>query len=431
MVDAKKVVVVGAGPSGRMVAKQLKGKGCHVTLVQAAKTSELAWYICEALTGQRAYEQASTSDPFPSADKIVYGVATGVCDGKVAVKTLEGTVEELSFDNLVCATGIIMPTFTPTPGQDSAERRKEIEDLAKILTDPTKSIVVAGGGAVGVEIAGDILDGGCKNLTLITPGDRLLLDQDNKWSKKALAQLESRGVKVIFGQRCTSHSETTIAEAGSKVTLTTTTTTTTKSLECDVYLPAYTRGPRSAWLAEAIGDSKLPAGLLNETGRVEVDEFLASKVYPDLYVIGAASTLDEPALGPNFDSQSQCIAKNIVKAKSAKYGGGMLGKKPMMQIIGHQTYGFFIPEAMNVPSCCSTLMCTMCGFPGNLLCPCVWCAILCGPCNLYTCGMCCSDAEGKGVPGTLAGAGKLGLAADMAGYDGLAKVAPTNATMER
>jgi NADH dehydrogenase FAD-containing subunit len=409
-----------------MVAKQLKGKGFHVTLVQAAKTSELSWYICETLTGQKAYEQASTSEPFPSVDKIVYGVATGVCEGKVAVKILNGGIEQLMFDTLVCATGIIMPTFTPTPGQDSAERRKEIEDLANILTDPTKSIVVAGGGAVGVEIAGDILDGGCKDLTLITPGDRLLLDQDEKWSKKALEQLETRGANVLFGERCTSNSETTIAEPGSKVTV----TTTSKSLECDVFLAAYTRGPRTAWLAEPVEDSKLPDGILNETGHVEVDEFLASKVYPNLYVIGAASTVDEPALSPNFDSQSQCIVKNMVKAKSAKYGGGMM-KKPMIQLVGHQTYGFFVPEAMNVPSCCSTLMCTMCGFPGNLLCPCVWCGILCGPCNLYTCGMCCSDAEGKGVPDTIAGVAKLGIAADMAGYNGLAKVAPTNATMDR
>lgn len=403
-----------------MTVKQLKGKGLHVTLVQAAETAELSWYICEVMTGLKAYEQCATSVPMPDADKIVYGVAEGVCDGKVAVKTPEGAVVELNFDYLVCASGIIMPTFTPTPGQDPTERRKEIEDLGKVIRDPTKHVVVAGGGAVGVEIAGNILDGGNKNITLITNGDRLLPDQHEKYSKKAHAQLTSRGVKVLFNTRCTDKLETTIASPGTPLHIS---VSGGKTLECDVYLPSYTRGPRSAWLAQPIGDSKLPDDLINEKGKVAVDEYLASKVYPKLYVIGACNDLAEPGLSPNFDSQSQCIAKNIIKEKSAKYGGGML-KAPMVQLVGHKSFGFFVPESLNLPGCVSWCMCTACGLPINLLCPCVWCGILCGPCNLMTCGFCCSDAEGKGVADTLAGAGKLGLAADMAGYVGLSKVAP-------
>lgn len=420
MSDTKKVVVVGGGPCGRMVVKQLKGKGMNITLVQAAKTAELAWYLCETLTGQKAYEQCSTTDPLPTADKIVYGVAIGVCDGKVAVKTPEGKVD-LDFDYLVCATGIIMPSFTPVPGQDPAERRREVEDLAKVLTDPNKHVVVAGGGATGVEIAGDILDGGNKNITLITPGDRLLVDQDEKWSKKALDSLQSRGVKVLFGRRCSSHQDTTVADPDSKLMVT---TNGGASIECDVYLPAYARGPRTAWLSRPIGDSKqLPDDLMNDKACVKVDEYLASKVYPKLYVMGECSDLDEPALGPNFDKQAQCIAKNIAREKSSKYGGGML-KKPLVQLIGHKSYGFCVPEALNLPRYVSSCICTACGLPVNLLCPCVWGAIICGPCNPMTCGYCCSDAEGKGVTDTIAGAAKLGLGADFAGFVGLAKVAP-------
>ena len=403
-----------------MVVKQLKGKGLHVTLVQAARTSELSWYVCEAMTGIKSYEQCATSDPMPDADEVVYGVAEGVSDGKVNIKTPEGTMVELNFDYLVCATGIIMPTFTPEPGQDPAERRLEIENLRKVLSDPTKRIVIAGGGAVGVEIAGDILDAGNNKITLITPSDRLLPDQPEKYSKKALDQLKGRGVTVLFGTKCTADMATTIAEPGKPVVIS---VTGDKTIECDVYLPAYARGSRSAWLAQPIGDSKLPEGLINAKGCVEVDEFLASKVYPKLYVIGACNDLTEPSLSPNFDSQSQCIAKNIVKEKSAKYGGGML-KAPMVQIIGHKSFGFFVQESLNLPGCVSSCMCTACGLPVNLLCPCVWCGILCGPCNPMTCGYCCSDAEGKGVSDTLAGAAKLGLGADMAGFVGLAKVAP-------
>ena len=354
----------------------------------------------------------------PDANEIVYGIAEGVSDGKLAVKTPEGSVMELDFDYLICATGISAPTFTPIPGQDSTNRREEIENLRKVICDPTKHIVIAGGGATGVEIAGSILDSGNKNITLITPGDRLLPDLAKTYADKALYHLESRGVRVLFGSRASDPLETTIATSGAPLSVS---LIGGKTIECDVYLPAYSRGPRTGWLDQPNGDAKLPGGLLDQRGRVEVDEYLASKIYPKVYVIGACNNYPEPALGANFDSQAQCIVKNLIKEKSAIYPGGAV-KLPLVQMIGHRTYGFFIPEALNVPKPMRWCLCTACGFPINLLCPFVWCGILCGPCNPMTCGYCCSDPEGKGVSQTFAAASKMGLAASTYGFVGLAKV---------
>lgn len=360
-------------------------------------------------------------------DNIVYGVATGVCDGKISIETPEGNIEELLFDYLVCATGFHIPTFTPEPGQDPIARRKEVEKMAQVLSDPEKHVVVAGGGAVGVEIAGDILDGGNRNLTLVTAGDRLLLNQPEKYSKKALDQLESRGVKVMFGERVVSHSETTVAEPGKKLMLM---TSYQETIECDAYLPAYARGPRTEWLTKAVGDAQLPFDLLDDKSLVRVDEYLASTVYPKLYVVGACNSIAEPPVMANMDSQAQCIAKNIVNDKSAKYGGGML-KSEMFQPIGHKSHAFFVPEAFNCPICVSQCLCFVCGFPLNMLCPCVWCGIAFGPCTPFMCGYCCSAAEGKGVVGFFEKSAKIGFAADSAGFNGVAFVAPQAQEMQR
>ena len=131
----------------------------------------------------------------------MYGIAEGVSDGKLAVKTPEGSVMELDFDYLICATGISAPTFTPIPGQDSTNRREEIENLRKVICDPTKHIVIAGGGATGVEIAGSILDSGNKNIAPILPFARLLPDLATPYADMAFAHLESHGANASFGFR--------------------------------------------------------------------------------------------------------------------------------------------------------------------------------------------------------------------------------------
>jgi hypothetical protein len=174
----------------------------------------------------------------------------------------------------------------------------------------------------------------------------------------------------------------------------------------------------------------LPGDLLNEKRQVKVDNFLASTAYPKLYCIGAVSDLAEPALTPNIQAQAKTIAKNIVKPGSAVHIPGPM-KKPMIQIVGSKTFGMLIPSSMNAPSCCSTLMFKWCGFPCNLLCPCVCCMMCCGPMDFFFCGYCCGDPEGQGVPNTLNGLASLGVAAGMAGMDGIAKVAPEGSEMKR
>jgi NADH dehydrogenase FAD-containing subunit len=64
------------------------------------------------------------------------------------------------------------------------------------------SILIIGGGPVGVELAGEIVvDFPTKKVTLIQSGDRLIDFLGPKASEKTLKWLQSRNVEVILNDR--------------------------------------------------------------------------------------------------------------------------------------------------------------------------------------------------------------------------------------
>jgi NADH dehydrogenase FAD-containing subunit len=67
-------------------------------------------------------------------------------------------IQLIAFDIIVCALGISFPTVLATPGQSPADRKAEVENVSNFLTSPSTNVVIAGGGHVGVEIAGDVLE---------------------------------------------------------------------------------------------------------------------------------------------------------------------------------------------------------------------------------------------------------------------------------
>ena len=94
----------------------------------------------------------------------------------------------------------------------------------------------------GVEVAGDLLDSRPANsegkVILLTPGDRLLLDQEPEYSENALQQLKKIGGEVICGERAISPMNTTVSDSA-KITVN---LESGKTMECNVFLPAYCRG---------------------------------------------------------------------------------------------------------------------------------------------------------------------------------------------
>jgi NADH dehydrogenase FAD-containing subunit len=444
--SSRKVVIVGAGASARILVKTLragKAKNLHITVVQPNKFASLPYYQTLVLTQKDTLANNSTFQPIEGVDETVYGIAVTCADGVLAVQPLNdqgakdespaAVVKEVPFDILVAATGSSFPILTETPGQSQAERQQEIDQVSKALLNGKDAVVIAGGGATGVELAGDVLEalpaeGRKGKVTLICSSDRLLADQPPYYGEKCKQVLEELGCKIIFNDRVKSHSDSAIGTSDAPVVTLTLKSGTT--LPCQAYIAAYARGANTSWLTIPHGGKGgLPSKLINEKGKVEVNEYLQSTVYDKLYALAVTNSRTEPSLIMNVEAQAKTAASNILKPNSASVAPGVA--HAVYQIVGHDSFATLIPENLPMPGFCATLCCQWCGYPANLLCPCWCCAVVCGPVDHMTCGYCCGKPEGMGLPNTLKNTKEMGVMAQMAGYVDPGKVAPAGEGMDR
>lgn len=387
----KRVVVVGGGLSARKTAEYIKGdKNISVTLVQGSPFIE--WTVAATYVLARPELQAQYVAPNPSQFEIpgvtfVYGLATGVGPNGLTVKDhADGTEQTLPYDALVIATGFAMPTIVAEPGISLAERTREIAGFNAAVKE-AGSIVVGGGGVIGLELAGDlreVMPPGCK-LTVVSSSDVLIPTNPPAESARALAKLQQLGIEVVMGDRVASH-DLTALEKGMTLTL-----KSGKTLSADVYIPAFGRGPRTGWLAESAPQ------LIAPKGGIAVNDFLQSPSDPKVFAIGPCNSLGEPAMFMKIDPMCKNGAGNVKAFLSGKPLKAHKEAEPGMkaspiQKIGHNTYAFTSTGAPFYP------VVKACGYPCNLLCPCVWCAVCgclpCGPQCVTCCGPCCGEPEG-------------------------------------
>jgi thioredoxin reductase len=410
----------------------------HITVIQPNKFASLPYYQTLVLTKRETFTNNSTFLEIEGADKTVFGVAVACSDGLLAVQPLNeaGTKDEsaapveVPFDVLVAATGSSFPVLTETPGQSIEERQKEIDQISEALLSG-KEVVIAGGGATGVELAADVLealpaDSRKGKVTLICSADRLLVDQPTYYSERCKQVFEELGGTILFNERVKSHLSSTVATDGKPLSLE---LKSGKTLNCHAYIEAFARGANTKWLTTLHGDkSGLPDKLVNDRGQVEVNEYLQSTVYDKLYAIAAANSRKEPALIMNVELEAKIVAGNILKPNSTKAPPGT--EHAVYQIVGHDTFATLIPDNLPLPGACATICCEWCGFPFNLLCPCFCCAVICGPVDHMTCGWCCGRPEGQGLSKTLTNVKEMKMMAQNYGYKDTGTV-PTGEGMER
>lgn len=175
----------------------------------------------------------------------------------VQLSTHAGGEESLEYYALVIATGIKSPTPLTTFHGEHTISQKALEDMnSKLAT--AKEIVIAGGGPVGVETAGEIgthLQGKGARITLVAGSSKLLPVLSEARSIKAQKMLEKVGVTVLYKVKVTGADESSNG-------MTTVTLDNGKTIEADAYIPAVGVTPNTSFL---------PAELKRENGYVETN----------------------------------------------------------------------------------------------------------------------------------------------------------------
>jgi dihydrolipoamide dehydrogenase len=303
------VVVLGAGPGGYVAAIRASQLGKNVAVVEdkywggvclnvgcipskaLLRNAELAHILTHdkdlfGITGDASMEYKPTH---ARSRKVSEGIVKGVHflmkknkitevhgwgtltgEKSMEVKTHDGDTEELTYDNLIIATGA---TTRLIPGTELSERVVTYEE--QILDDRLPdSIVIAGSGAIGVEFAYVMKNFGV-DVTIVEFLDRMVPTEDAEISKELLKHYKKLGVKVLLSTKVES-----IDDSGDKVKVTVSKDGKEEVIEADKVLQAIGFAPR----VEGFGLDA--AGVrLTDRGAIEIDEVGRTNV-EGIYSIG-------------------------------------------------------------------------------------------------------------------------------------------------
>ena len=340
--EKKRVVIVGGGLGGLELAFKLIDDDFQVVLVDKNNYHQFPPLIYQVASG--GLEPSSISFPFRrlfQGKKDFFFRMAEVKSVNTSKKLIDTTVGEIEYDYLVLAFGAktnffgnkdIQASTLPMKSVGEAMRLRNtiLHNLELALTeeDPARkqalmNVVVVGGGASGVEIAGAVaemkkniiardypdLDSSQMHIYLVNAGDRLLAGMDPMSSKRAERDLKELHVHIRQPQFATEYKDGLLK--------------TSAGLE----IPAQTVIWVSGICANTIDG--FPAESLGHAGRFLTDRYCRVKGVEAVYAIGDVSLiqgdeqypLGHPQLAQVAMQQAKMVAKNlkaVLKGKELK-----------------------------------------------------------------------------------------------------------------
>lgn len=340
--DKKRIVIVGGGLGGLELAFKLVDDDYQVVLIDKNNYHQFPPLIYQVASG--GLEPSSISFPFRrlfQGKKDFFFRMAKVESVNTDKKTINTTVGEIDYDYLVMAFGAktnffgnkdIEATTLPMKSVSEAMRLRNtiLRNLELALTeeDPARkqalmNIVVVGGGASGVEIAGAVaemkkniiardypdLDSSQMHIYLVNAVDRLLSAMDPVSSKRAERDLKELHVHIRQPQFATEYKDGILK--------------TSAGLE----IPTQT----VIWVSGICANTVegFPAESIGHAGRFLTDRFCRVKGVKDVYAIGDVSLVEgdeeyplgHPQLAQVAMQQAKTVAKNfkaMLKGKELK-----------------------------------------------------------------------------------------------------------------
>lgn len=298
------VLIIGGGFSGVATAQKLAKKGVSVTLVDKKDYFEVTFAVLRNVTAPQAQGNRSRKlyRDFVGGDFVQGSIES--MNGKQA-KLANGGV--IAFKQAVIASGSRYPSLSLAKSHsefDYAGRNQEMLNEHATLA-AAKSVLVIGGGAVGVELAGEIASAfPNKNITLAHSGSTLLDNMVPKAQTKAFEQLTAKGVKVKLNRRFTQDEN----KAGNQYRC----IKSNDVIQADLVYNCVGMVPNTEFLKAEM------SGVLDDKGLVKVDSFMKVKGYDNLYAIGDCSALDDHKHGYLAAVQGGMLAGAILKSIKGK-----------------------------------------------------------------------------------------------------------------
>ena len=229
--------------------------------------------------------------------KKVDGEASFTAPGKLSVKKADGTTEAMTADAIIIATGSVN-AIPPIPGIQENPNCIDSTGALSLEALP-KSMVVIGGGVIGLELACAYAEFGTK-ITVVEAMDHMLPMLDGDLTKIGVAHMKKMGME--FHLECPVQS-VKASPAGAKVVCKNKAGETV-SFEAEKVLVAIGRKANTASLNLDAG------GLKNDRGRILVNDRMETNV-PGVYAIGDC-VFGKAQLAHTASAMGEVAAENIM-----------------------------------------------------------------------------------------------------------------------
>ena len=228
--------------------------------------------------------------------KKIDGEASFVAPGKLSVKKADGTTEEMTADAIIVATGSVN-SQPPIPGLK--ENPSCIDSTGALSLEALpKSMVVIGGGVIGLELACAYASFGTK-ITVVEAMDHMLPMLDGDLTKIGVEHMKKMGME--FHLECPVQAVES-SSVGAKV-ICKNKAGETVSFEAEKVLVAIGRKANTAML-------DLDTGKLdNDRGRIKVNDKMETSV-PGVYAIGDC-VMGYAQLAHTASAMGEVAAENI------------------------------------------------------------------------------------------------------------------------
>ncbi|RZR77995.1 hypothetical protein BHM03_00003215 [Ensete ventricosum] len=295
----QRVVVVGGGIAGSLIAKSLQFNADYF---------EIPWATMRSMVEPAV------------ADKAIINHTDYLINGKV----ITASAVDITDTDVITSDG---------------------RHVAYDYMRTSSSVLVVGGGPTGVELASDIASVyPDKKVTLVHSGPRLLGFIGHKAGNKALDWLRSKNVDVLLEQSVDLDS---ISEADGIYI-----TSAGEAIAADCHYVCVNRPLGSSWLRESIVKDSM-----DKYGQLMVDEHLRVKARNNIFAIGDIIDVPERKQGVLAQRHAMVVAKNLKlllkggnkEIKLSKYRPTVsitmvsLGKKDAVAQLPFTTMSGFLP----------------------------------------------------------------------------------------
>jgi len=229
---------------------------------------------------------------------------------KVTRKEVMAADIKRSYDYLIVCTGASYPV--PLKDQSNVFTVTKVHETARAAAEikRAKSILVIGGGLIGVEVAAELANMPEKEIVVVHPYPRLLERSSIKASEYARRWLEKRGVRLVLEDKVVKKVKSVyVTGKGAR-------------LHADVVL----------WCAGIAADASYYAGAKDDRGYIKVNEFLQAELASNVFVGGDIVSIKEEKTAQNALRHSEVIVKNVLRMSKGQSLCSYQSKRNMMVI---------------------------------------------------------------------------------------------------